>query len=47
VYRVPLPSRRKQKPAPVDVTGMPITKLPPGEAIGARDLKRKFREKCK
>jgi hypothetical protein len=31
----PLP---RPKPAPIDVTGMKITKLPPGEARGARDL---------
>lgn len=34
------PPRPKSKPAPVDITGMKITKLPPGEAIGARDLQR-------
>jgi hypothetical protein len=39
VRRAPL-VRAKSKPAPVDVTGMMITKLPPGEAVGARDLQR-------
>ena len=38
-YRVPLP-RQKSKPKSVDITGLKITKLPPGEAIGARDLQR-------
>jgi hypothetical protein len=38
-YRAPL-LRSTSRPAPVDITGMKITKLPPGEAIGARDLKR-------
>ena len=39
VCRIPLP-QPTAKPAPVDVTGMTITKLPPGEARGARDLRR-------
>jgi hypothetical protein len=38
VRRMPL-LQPKSKPAPVDVTGLTITKLPPGEAIGARDLR--------
>lgn len=31
--------RPKLKPTPVNVTGIEIKKLPPGEAAGARDLK--------
>ena len=39
--RAPLPRLHPAaKPAPVNITGLPITKLPPGEAIGARDLQR-------
>ena len=41
-YRPPLP-RQESKPVPVDVTGLTITKLPPGEAHGARDLQRRSR----
>ena len=37
VCRIPAP-QPTAKPAPVNVTGMKITKLPPGEARGARDL---------
>ena len=38
-YRVPL-LRPKSKPALIDITGLNITKLPPGEAYGAHDLQR-------
>ena len=39
-YRAPLPRLRStSKPEPVDITGLKITKLPPGEAYGARDLR--------
>jgi hypothetical protein len=31
------PSKRTSRPPVVDTTGIKITKLPPGEAIGARD----------
>jgi len=44
IHRVPL-LRPKSKPAPVNVTGLNITKLPPGEAHGARDLQRWQKEK--
>jgi hypothetical protein len=44
VHRMPL-VRPKSKLAPVNVTGLKITKLPPGEAIGARDLQRWHKER--
>jgi len=46
-YRAPLPRLHPtSKPVPVDITGLPVTKLPPGEAIGARDLQRWHSSKC-
>jgi hypothetical protein len=38
-HRMPV-LRPKSKSAPVNVTSVNITKLPPGEAYGARDLQR-------
>lgn len=41
--RAPLPRHSQLKPPPVDTAGIEIKKLSPGEAVGARDLQRKFR----
>jgi hypothetical protein len=46
VYRMPL-VRPKSKLAPVNITGLKITKLPPGEACGARDLQRWHKGRAK
>jgi hypothetical protein len=46
-YRAPLPRLRMSKPVPVNITGLKITKLPPGEACGARDLQRWHKGRAK
>ena len=42
-YAKAKPQIAKPKPAPADITGIEIKKLPPGEAGGLRDLKKEAR----